>query len=84
MNPYVTCYDIVLDKNRIKVMKILKKKGFHSQRSFFEVESDSYYEVIKDIKPFIEEDDRLAVIRVSRRGKIIRIGKLLDDVGWVL
>ncbi len=84
MNPYVACYDIVINKNRLKVMKKLKKKGFHSQRSFFEIESDSYYEVTKDIKPLLEDTDRFAVVRVSKRGKILRIGKLLDDVGWVI
>lgn len=37
----VICYDIVLDRRRVKVMKFLKGIGYHVQKSVFEAFLDS-------------------------------------------
>lgn len=37
----VICYDIVLDRRRVRVMKYLKGIGYHVQKSVFEAFLDS-------------------------------------------
>ncbi len=84
MNIYVVCYDITSDRNRIKAMKKLKSKGIHSQLSFFEVEADHRREISEDVKAYVESVDRLAIVRVSKRGRIFRIGSMKEGMEWVI
>jgi len=84
MNLYVVCYDITSNSNRVKAMKKLKSKGIHSQLSFFEVEADHKREISEDVGIYIESADRLAIIRVSKKGKIFRIGSMREGMEWVI
>ena len=65
-------------------MKALRNKGFHAQLSFFEVESDSAGEILPQARSLIEKGDRYSVIRLSKRGKILRVGSLMEGTEWVL
>ncbi len=65
-------------------MKALKNKGFHAQLSFFEVESDSAGEILPEARALLEKGDRYSVIRLSKRGKILRVGSLMEGTEWVL
>ncbi len=82
MKRYVACYDVSSDRRRLKIMKKLKDKGFHAQRSFFEVEGRE--DVIADVRDLLEAPDRFALIRLSGKGKIKRIGSLFEGTEWVL
>ena len=84
MRRFVACYDISSDRERIKVMKSFKKEGFHSQFSFFELEAPSAQVVSERVKGFLSKADRFAVVRLSKRGKIRRIGSLIEGTEWVL
>ncbi len=84
MKRYVVCYDISSNSARVRVMKKLKDQGFHSQFSFFEVTARSSEELEKSVNPALEETDRFAIIRVSSRGEIKRLGSLLEGMEWVL
>ncbi len=84
VNLYVVCYDITSDRNRIKAMKRLKSKGIHSQLSFFEVEADHRNEISRDVEAYVESADRLAIVRVSKRGRIFRIGRMKEGMEWVI
>lgn len=84
MRDYLVCYDISSDRERVKVMKILRGMGFHAQLSFFEVSANSSEEILNNVRHLITGADRLAVIRLGKRDKIRRIGGLLEGMRWVL
>ncbi len=84
MRRFVACYDISSNSKRIKAMKLLKNKGFHAQLSFFEVDLKSSKEVEAILRSFLGSSDRLAVVLLSSRGRIRRIGGLLEGTEWVL
>ncbi|QWK20615.1 MAG: CRISPR-associated endonuclease Cas2 [Hydrogenobacter thermophilus] len=84
MKRFVACYDISSDKDRLKVMRSFKREGFHSQLSFFELEAHSAQAVSEKVKGFLSGTDRLAVVRLSKRGKIKRIGSFFEGTEWVL
>jgi len=81
---YVVCYDISSNSARTKVMKRLKNKGFHAQLSFFELSASSSGDVRNSVIDLLDPVDRFAVIRLSSRGKIKRLGSLFEGMGWVL
>ncbi len=82
MKWFVVCYDISSNSRRTKLMKRLRSKGFHAQLSFFELEAPSPSEAFP--REQFEETDRIAVVRVSRREKIKRIGSLIEGMEWVI
>ena len=84
MKRYVVCYDVHDNSGRTKLMKKLRNKGFHSQLSFFEVEGSNPGEIVPEVRGLLEKTDRYSVIRLSKRGKIRRIGSLLEGMEWVL
>lgn len=84
MKRFVVCYDVATDKERIKIMKELKKLGFHAQLSFFEIEARSVEEIINRVGHILSSADRLAIGRISRKGKIMRVGSLFESTEWVL
>jgi len=81
---YIVCYDVHENSRRVKLMKKLRNKGFHSQLSFFEVESAGAEEIVPGIGELLDKADRYSVIRLSSRGRIRRIGSLLEGMEWVL
>ncbi len=81
---FVVCYDVSDNSKRMKVMKRLKNRGFHAQLSFFEVETERADPLLVEVKELLESTDRFAVVRLSKRGKIRRIGSLLEGMEWVL
>ncbi len=80
----VVCYDITDNRNRFKVMKNLKSKGFHAQLSFFEVEAEDPKVLAGRVRDLIDRADRIAVVRLSGRGRIRRVGSLFEGMEWVL
>lgn len=84
MKRFVVCYDISSNSARTKVMKELRREGFHAQLSFFELSANSHKEIHGSIKPLLEAPDRFAVVRISKKGKIKRIGSLMEGTEWVL
>ena len=84
MEKLLICYDITDDRNRLKVMKGLRSKGFHAQLSFFEVQAQDPETVLRKVRDFIEKTDRFAVLKLSGKGKIRRVGGLFEGMEWVL
>ncbi len=84
MKRYVVCYDISIDSIRNRTLKELKNKGFHAQRSFFELKAGNAQEIEKSLEFVFSPANRFAIIRLNRRGKIKRIGSLLEGMEWVL
>ena len=84
MKRFVACYDISSNSERTKVMRRFRREGFHSQFSFFELEAPSAQAVSERVKQFLSRTDRLAVIRLSKKGRIKRIGSLFEGTEWVL
>ena len=84
MKRYIACYDISSDRKRNKVLKRLKGLGFHSQLSFFELEARDGNSISETIKEFIENTDRFSAIRLSKKGKIRRIGSIIEGMEWVI
>ncbi|GEM_PF-798416 len=84
MKRFVACYDITDNYKRTKMMKRLRGSGFHAQLSFFEIEAEDPDRVSSQLKDLLARTDRFAVIRVSKRGRIRRIGSLLEGMEWVL
>jgi len=84
MKRYVVCYDMSSNSARLKVMKRLKNQGFHAQLSFFELSAHSSEEIMGSVGDFLSAADRLAIVKLSRRGKIKRLGSLIEGMEWVL
>ncbi len=82
MKRYVACYDISSNSRRTKVMKRLRNRGFHAQLSFFELEDPD--SSVKQIRELLEDLDRFALVRLSPKGKIKRIGSIFEGTEWVL
>jgi len=53
----VIAYDIVDDRRRLRVMKLLKGYGFHAQKSVFEcyLDEQQLNRLLKRLKPLIHE-----------------------------
>ena len=84
MKKYIACYDISSNSKRNKVLKRLKNLGFHSQLSFFEIEVKNGKSISESVKGIIENTDRFAVIKLSNKGKIRRIGSIIEGMEWVI
>jgi CRISPR-associated protein Cas2 len=88
---FVISYDIVKDKARNKVMKLLKGNGNHTQKSVFEcLLSDKQIDVLMDkIKSLIDcEKDSVRIYFIAERDvndiKIIGQGEVYEEKQLIL
>ena len=72
-------YDIIENKKRVKLAKLLLGYGFRIQKSAFEAElSEKKYEkLLEELRQFEDEEDSIRIYRISGRGQVTVIGK--DD-----
>lgn len=74
---YIVTYDIVNDKTRYKVAKLLSKYGFRVQKSAFEIicNKGDEREVIRDIEKLVDKkDDLVRVYRLCGNDRIYSFG----------
>ena len=72
-------YDIVDDKRRRALVKLMKSFGFRVQKSAFEahLSESKYNKMMSKITPIAKEDDSIRVYKIRGKGAITVIGK--DD-----
>ena len=70
-------YDIVENKPRQKLAKLLEGYGFRIQKSAFEAElsEKKFDKLIEELKPFGNNEDSLRIYKITGRGSVISIGK---------
>ncbi len=80
-------YDVVNDKKRNKLAKLLKGYGFRIQKSAFEakISASKYRKLIKELEVFWHTGDCIRVYKLVGDGQVITIGKPrvnvdIDDV----
>jgi len=80
---YIIAYDIVEDRRRVRVMKLLKGYGFHAQKSVFEcyLTPQQLQRLMKRLRKEINEEmdnvriygltiDQVAHVKVLGRGEL--------------
>lgn len=74
---YIIAYDITEDKRLNKVRYFLKGYSIGGQKSVYEcfLNRQELNKVVDELKNMIDEDqDRIHIFQVDRRGKIISLG----------
>lgn len=70
-------YDIVDNKKRTKLAKIMKSFGFRVQKSAFEARltESKYAKMLSKLYPIVESDDSIRVYKLRGTGVVTVIGK---------
>lgn len=73
-------YDIVENKKRVKLSKLLQGYGFRIQKSAFEavITKKKYKKLLKELMPFGNADDSIRVYKIIGKGQITNIGKSME------
>lgn len=72
-------YDIIENKKRLKLAKMLNGFGFRIQKSAFEamLTRQKYEKLLDKLRPFVAEGDSIRVYKIRGEGAITVFGK--DD-----
>lgn len=79
-------YDIIENKKRMKLSKLLAGYGFRIQKSAFEatITKKKYQELLERLPAFAGTDDSIRVYKIVGRGQVVTFGKkseeMLEDV----
>ncbi len=75
-------YDIINDKKRNKLAKLLKGYGFRIQKSAFEarISAGKYRKLLKELEAFGNAEDCIRVYKIIGKGQVITIGKPKKDI----
>lgn len=70
-------YDIIDNKRRNKMVKLLESYGTRVQKSAFEalITTRQYNKLIEDIKQLIDNDDNVRIYRLNSSNEVILLGK---------
>lgn len=70
-------YDIINNKKRNKLAKLLKGYGFRIQKSAFEakISSSKYRKLLKELEAFGSAEDCIRVYKIIGNGQVVTIGK---------
>ena len=70
-------YDIIDNKKRVKLAKVLLGYGFRIQKSCFEAEliQNKYEKLVKELQCFGDEEDSIRIYSFHDRGQVTVIGK---------
>lgn len=73
-------YDIINNKNRLRLSKYLKGYGFRVQKSAFEaiITESKYKKMILGLNQFVTEDDNIRVYKIIGKGQVKNFGKQLS------
>jgi CRISPR-associated protein Cas2 len=72
-------YDMVDNKRRAKLVKIMKSFGFRVQKSAFEARltESKYSKMLSKLPQMVEDDDSIRVYKIRGKGAVTVFGK--DD-----
>lgn len=79
-------YDIVSNKQRVRLSKYLQGFGFRIQKSAFEalLRVDVYKKMILGLDKYVTKDDNIRVYKIIGKGQVINFGKNIsraeDDI----
>lgn len=70
-------YDIVSNKQRVRLSKYLQGFGFRIQKSAFEalLRMDVYKKMLLGLDKFVTKDDNIRVYKIIGKGQVINFGK---------
>lgn len=73
-------YDIIDDKRRQKLSKLLEGYGTRIQRSAFEamITKSKYNKLINILSKFASPEDSIRVYKIIGKGKVVSFGKTID------
>lgn len=74
-------YDIIENKKRVKLAKLLQGYGFRIQKSAFEavITKKKYKKLLKELTPFGSADDSIRVYKIIGKGQITNIGRSMEN-----
>lgn len=73
-------YDIVENKTRIKLSKLLLGYGFRIQKSAFEaiLTKKKYHELLAKLPAYVSSEYSIKVYKIIGRGQVVSFGKNMD------
>lgn len=73
-------YDIVDNKRRVKLAKMLQGYGFRIQKSAFEamISKKKYYELLERLPSYASKNDSLRVYKMIGKGQVTSFGMPMD------
>ena len=73
-------YDIVENKARIKLSKLLLGYGFRIQKSAFEaiLPKKKYHELLAKLPSYVSDEDSIKVYKIIGRGQVVSFGKKME------
>jgi CRISPR-associated protein Cas2 len=74
-------YDIVDNKKRTKLAKLLLGYGFRIQKSAFEaiVPKKKYKELLEKLPEYVSNDDSIKVYKIIGKGQVVSFGKKQEN-----
>lgn len=74
-------YDIIDDKRRLKLAKLLQGYGFRIQKSAFEaiIDRKSYKKLLESLPAYVDEEDSIRVYKIVGRNQVKAFGKVLEQ-----
>ena len=74
-------YDIVDNKKRIKLSKMLLGYGFRIQKSAFEaiIPKRKYKELLERLPAYTSADDSIRVYKIIGKGQVVSFGKPMEE-----
>ena len=73
-------YDIMENKTRNKLSKLLLGYGFRVQKSAFEaiITKKKYAELLKKLPAYVSMEDSIRVYKIVGKGQVVSFGKAAD------
>ena len=73
-------YDIVENKKRVKLSKVVAGYGFRIQKSAFEavITKKKYHELLKRLPAFVSSEDSIKVYKIIGKGQVVSFGKTME------
>lgn len=73
-------YDIIDNKQRVKLAKFLQGYGFRIQKSAFEaiITKSKYQKLLAGIKNYVGPEDSVKVYKIIGQGQVTSFGKNVD------
>lgn len=74
-------YDIIDNKQRVKLAKFLQGYGFRIQKSAFEavITKKKYHKLLEEIKQFITSKDSVKIYKIIGKGQVTSYGIQTDN-----
>lgn len=74
-------YDIIENKKRLKLAKLLQGYGFRIQKSAFEamITKKKYKKLLQELLPFGSREDSIRVYKIIGKGQVTNIGKEMNQ-----